>query len=127
MTERRKKVERFENLLVWQKGMETVKQVYLISKEDDLGRDFALWDLLRQAAISIPTNIAEGFERSSRQEYVNFLIYANSSTGEVRILLNLAFELGYLKPSKHEELRNKVMELSRYLSNQINALRSCDS
>ena len=60
MTERRKKVERFENLLVWQKGMETVKQVYLISKEDELGRDFALWDQLRQAAISIPTNIAEG-------------------------------------------------------------------
>jgi four helix bundle protein len=127
MTEKRKKVERFENLLVWQKGMETVKQVYLISREDDLGRDFALWDQLRQAAISIPTNIAEGFGRSSRQEYVNFLNYANSSTGEVRILLNLAFELGYLKPSKHEELRNAVMELSHYLSNQIKALRSCNS
>jgi len=74
MTEKRKKIESFEDLLVWQKGMEVVKQVYLISKQGELGRDFALRDQLRRAAISIPTNIAEGFERASRKEYVNFLI-----------------------------------------------------
>jgi len=85
MTEKRKKIERFEDLLVWQKGMEIVKQVYLISKEGELCRDFALLDQLRRAAISIPTNIAEGFERSSRKEYVNFLNYAKGSTGEVRV------------------------------------------
>jgi four helix bundle protein len=123
----RKKIESFEDLLVWQKGMEIVKQVYLVSKDGELGRDFALRDQLRRAAISIPTNIAEGFERASRKEYVNFLNYAKGSTGEVRSLLNLAFELGYLEPSKHEKLRNAVMELSRYLSNQIKSLRSCDS
>jgi four helix bundle protein len=123
----RKKIESFEDLLVWQKGMEIVKQVYLISREGELCRDFALRDQLRRAVISIPTNIAEGFERSSRKEYVNFLNYAKGSTGEVRSLLNLTFELGYLERSKHEELRNAVMELSRYLSNQIKSLRSCDS
>ena len=123
----RKKIERFEDLLVWQKGMEVVKQVYLISRDGELGRDFALRDQLRRAAISIPTDIAEGFERSSRKEYVNFLNYAKGSTGEVRSLLNVAFELGYLKPSQHEALRQAVMELSRYLSNQIKSLRSCDS
>src|SRR4030042_4370908 len=109
MTEKRKKVEGFEDLLVWQKGMEIVKQVYLISREGELCRDFALRDQLRRAAISIPTNSAEGFERASRKEYVNFLNYAKGSTGEVRSLLNLAFELGYLEASKHEELRNAAM------------------
>ena len=127
MTEKRKKIGSFEDLMVWQKGMETVKRIYLMSKEGDLGRDFALRDQLRRAAISIPTNIAEGFERASRKEYVNFLNYAKGSAGEVRSLLNLAFELGYLEPSKHEELRQAIMELSRYLSNQIKSLRSCDS
>jgi four helix bundle protein len=127
MTEKRKKIESFEDLLVWQKGMEIVKQVYLISRQGELSRDFALRDQLRRAAISIPTNIAEGFERASRKEYVNFLNFAKGSTGEVRSLLNLAFELGYLELSKHEELRNAVMELSRYLSNQIKSLRSCGS
>ena len=127
MAEKRKKIESFEDLLVWQKGMEIVKQVYLISRQGELSRDFALRDQLRRAAISIPTNIAEGFERASRKEYVNFLNFAKGSTGEVRSLLNLAFELGYLELSKHEELRNAVMELSRYLSNQMKSLRSCDS
>ncbi|MBU4231614.1 MAG: four helix bundle protein [Proteobacteria bacterium] len=127
MTEKRKKIESFEDLLVWQKGMEIVKQVYLISREGELCRDFALRDQLRRAAISIPTNIAEGFERSSRKEYVNFLNYAKGSTGEVRSLLNVAFDLGYLEPSQYEALRQAVMELSRYLFNQIKSLRSCDS
>jgi len=126
MTKKRKKIESFEDLLVWQKGMEVVKQVYLISKQGELGRDFALRDQLRRAAISIPTNIAEGFERASRKEYVNFLNFAKGSTGEVRSLLNVAFELGYLESSKYQELRNAVMELSRYLSNQIKSLRATD-
>ena len=127
MTEKRKKIESFEDLLVWQKGMEIVKQVYLISREGELGRDFALRDQLRRAAISIPTNIAEGFERASRKEYLSFLNYAKGSTGEVRSLLNVAAELGYLEPSQYEALRQAVLELSRYLSNQIKSLRSCDS
>ena len=127
MTEKRKKVEGFEDLLVWQKGMEVVKQVYLISREGELCRDFALRDQLRRAAISIPTNIAEGFERASRKEYLSFLNYAKGSTGEVRSLLNVAAELGYLAPSQYEVLRQAVLELSRYLSNQIKSLRSSSS
>jgi four helix bundle protein len=126
MTEKRKKVEGFEDLLVWQKGMEIVKQVYLISREGELCRDFALRDQLRRAAISISTNIAEGFERASRKEYLSFLNYAKGSTGEVRSLLNVAAELGYLKPSQYEALRQAVLELSRYLSNQIKSLKASD-
>jgi four helix bundle protein len=122
----RKKIESFEDLMVWQKGMEIVKQDYLISREGELCRDFALRDQLRRAAISIPTNIAEGFERASRKEYVNFLNYAKGSTGEVRSLLNVAAELGYLEPSEYEVLRQAVMELSRYLANQIKSLRGSD-
>lgn len=127
MTEKRKKIESFEDLLVWQKGMKIVRQVYFLSKEGELGRDFALRDQLRRAVISIPTNIAEGFERSSRKEYVNFLNYAKGSTGEVKSLLNVAFDLGYLERAQHEAVRQAVMELSRYLFNHIKSLRSCDS
>jgi four helix bundle protein len=127
MTEKRKKIESFEDLLVWQKGMEVVKQVYLISREGELCKDFSLRDQLRRAAISIPTNIAEGFERSSRKEYVNFLNFAKGSTGEVRSLLNVAFDLGYLEASQHAALRQAVMELSRFLANQIKSLRSAGS
>jgi four helix bundle protein len=126
MMEKRKKVEGFEDLLVWQKGMEIVKQVYLISGEGKLGKDFALRDQLRRAAISIPTNIAEGFERASRKEYVNFLNFAKGSTGEVRSLLNVAAELGYLEASQYKTLRQTILELSRFLANQIKSLKALD-
>jgi four helix bundle protein len=120
----RKKVKQFEDLLVWQKGLEVVKQIYHISSDGKLNTDFALRDQLRRAALSIPTNIAEGFERSSRKEYVNFLNFAKGSAGEIRSLLYLASELGYLEKSRHDELRNAVLELSRYLFNHIKSLRA---
>jgi four helix bundle protein len=93
VTEKAKKVMGFEDLLVWQKGLEIVKQFYLISKEGELCRDFALRDQLRRAAISILTNFAEGYKRTSRKEYINFLNYAKGSTGEVRSLLSVAVPL----------------------------------
>ena len=64
------KIRSFEDLIVWQKAIALVKQVYLITDEGGLNRDFGLKDQIRRAAVSIPTNIAEGFERSSRKEYL---------------------------------------------------------
>jgi four helix bundle protein len=86
----KKKVENFEDLLVWQKGMEMVKEIYRLTQEGSLSRDFGLRDQLRRASLSIPTNIAEGFERDSRKEYLNFLNIAKGSAGEVRSLLHAA-------------------------------------
>ena len=73
------KIQTFEDLKVWQKGIALVKQVYLLTKQGEISRDFGLKDQLRRAAVSIPTNIAEGFERYSRKEYVNFLNIAKGS------------------------------------------------
>ena len=58
----KKKVETFEDLRVWQQGIELVKQVYLITREGEISRDFGLRDQLRWVAVSVPTNVAEGFE-----------------------------------------------------------------
>jgi len=113
----RKKVETFEDLLVWKKGIEIVKKIYVLTRSGDLSRDFNFRDQLRKAALSIPTNIAEGFERASRKEYVNFLNIAKGSAGEIRSLLRVAMEIGYLEPGKHFELSIEIAELSRYLSN----------
>jgi four helix bundle protein len=85
------KIESFEDLRVWQAGIQFVKQIYMVSKEGELSRDFGLRDQLRRASVSIPTNIAEGFERRSRKEYVNFLNIAKGSAGEVRSLLDDTF------------------------------------
>ena len=118
-----KKIESFEDLLVWQKGLKIVKQVYLITRDGKLSKDFGLRDQLRGAALSIPSNIAEGFERASRKEYLNFLNIAKGSAGEVRSLLRVSVEIGYLEESQYYELQEMILELSRYLSNQIKALK----
>jgi len=123
----RKKVETFEDLLVWQKGMDLVKKIYHVTREGEISRDFGFRDQLRRAAVSIPTNIAEGFERASRKEYLNFLNIAKGSAGEVRTLLRLALEVGYLDPTAFEAMTTSILELSRFLANQIKAIKESDS
>ena len=99
--------------------MKIVRQVYRITRDGRLSKDFNLRDQLRGAALSIPSNIAEGFERASRKEYLNFLNIAKGSAGEVRSLLRVAVEIGYLEEPPYYVLQEMILELSRYLSNQI--------
>jgi four helix bundle protein len=97
----RKPIRRFEDLLVWQKGIALVKEVYIATSDGALRRDFGLRDQIR-AAVSNPTNIAEGFERSSRKEYLLFLNIAKGLAGEMRSLIRVAFEVGYF--DKHSAI-----------------------
>ena len=94
-------IRSFEDLVVWQKAIAFVKKVYLITDEGGLKRDFGLKDQLRRAAVSIPTNVAEGFERSSRKEYLLFLNIAKGSAGEVPLPLPLyPFPVLLSRPAK---------------------------
>jgi four helix bundle protein len=120
----RKMIRSFEDLIVWQRGIEFVKQVYIVTNQGDLKRDFGLRDQMRRAALSIPTNIAEGFERASRKEYLLFLNIAKGSAGETRSLFRVALEVGYFSKDTHDQLRESVLTLSRYLFNQIKSIRS---
>ena len=119
----RKPVRSFEDLLVWQMAIDLVKQVYLVTDKGALKNDFGLKVQLRRASVSIPTNIAEGFERRSRKEYLMFLNIAKGSAGELRSLLRVALEVAYLEGPTHEELRASAARLSAYLYNQMKAIR----
>lgn len=123
----KKKVESFEDLRVWQKGIQLVKQIYIITNEGKLSKDFGLKDQLRRASVSIPTNVAEGFERRSRKEYVNFLNIAKGSAGELRSLLRVALEVDYIEQSTYSQLNDQAMELSRMLFNQIQSINRASS
>ncbi len=120
----RKTIRSFEDLLVWQQAIEFVTQVYLVTNEGEIKRDFGLRDQMRRAAVSIPTNIAEGFERASRKEYLNFLNIAKGSAGETRSLFRVALEVGYFSKETHDQLRERALTLSRYLFNQVKSIRS---
>lgn len=120
----KKLIRSFEDLIVWQKAIEFVTQVYRVTNQGELKRDFGLRDQMRRAAVSISTNIAEGFERASRKEYLLFLNIAKGSAGETRSLFRVALEIGYFNKETHDQLREGALTLSRYLFNQIKAIRS---
>lgn len=120
----RRKVRTFEDLLVWQMAIDLAKRVYVLTASGLFSRDFGLKDQIRRASVSIPTNIAEGFERASRKEYLFFLNVAKGSAGEVRSLLCIAFEVGYLPMENYEELRQAVRKLSAYLFNHTKAIKN---
>jgi four helix bundle protein len=122
--EKRRRVRTFEDLLVWQMGIELVKRVYVLTASGLFSRDFGLRDQIRRASVSIPTNIAEGFERASRKEYLLFLNIAKGSAGEVRSLLFVAAEVGYLQKESYEKLKVDVTKISAYLFNHIRAIKS---
>jgi len=86
--------------------------------------NFALRDQITRAAISCMSNIAEGFERASRKEYLNFLNIAMGSAGETRSLFRVALEVGYFSKEAHDQLRERAPTLSRYLFNQVKSIRS---
>lgn len=87
----RKKIERFEDLIAWQKAKTLCMEVY---KAFDQRRDFGFKDQIQRASVSVMNHVAEGFERKGNKEFAHFLYIAKGSCGEVRSMLVLAGELG---------------------------------
>ena len=110
------KVQRFEELVVWRKAKDLAVEIYRLSSEGRFSRDFGLRDQIRRAAVSVMSNVAEGFERYSRAEFKHFLAVARGSASEVRCQLHLARELGYLTEASHQHLHERCTELSRLLA-----------
>jgi len=106
----------FEDLAVWQEARQLVGAIYAMSRQRAFNQDFGLRDQIRRAAISTMSNIAEGFERGSRKEFVQFLNIAKGSNGEVRSQLHVALEQKYVSEREFNALSEAAILLSRKLS-----------
>jgi len=106
----------FRNLIVWQKAMRLVALVYAEAKKLPAEEKYALGDQIRRAAVSVPSNIAEGNGRSGNKDYAHFLSIARGSLYEVLTQLEIAQNLGYA------ELTSEIEDLSAELSKMITAL-----
>ena len=124
---KRRPITCFEDLFVWQKSVEFAKEIYLLTDRKGLSTDFGLKNQMRDAVVSISTNIAEGFERRSRKEYLNFLNIAKASAGETRSLLYVAFEVGYIERGELDLLREKAKFLSGSISNHMKSISRAES
>jgi len=117
------KIDRFEDLEAWKIARELTKEVYRASKRDLFIRDYGLRDQICRAAVSIMSNIAEGFERVGNKEFVNFLSIAKGSSGEVRSQLYVAPDQNYISASEFNLIFAKATENSRVISGLINYLK----
>ena len=110
------KVERFDDLIAWQKARELTKRIYEVTRQGDFAKDFGLKDQIQRAAVSIMSNIAEGFERGGRAEFHQFLSTAKASCAEVRSQLYVALDTGYLSQSAFDQLQSLAEEVGKILS-----------
>ena len=113
------KIEKFEDMIVWQKAKALTLDVYQLFRNS---KDFGFRDQVCRASMSIMNNIAEGFERSGDKEFKRFLFIAKGSAGEVRSMLYLASELQYLTKEDFDRMGELAMEISRMLSGLIKKL-----
>lgn len=112
----------FRQLIVWQKAYELVLEVYKITKAFPKEEMYGLVSQMRRAAVSVPANIAEGYERNHRKEYLQFLYIAKGSLGEVETYLFLAKDLGYLSTDNYLVVEQKRIETARLLKGLIKSL-----
>src|SRR3990172_6629504 len=117
------KIERFEDIVAWQKAREMVKEVYRVSSDGRFTKDYGLRDQLRRAAVSVMLNIAEGFARKTSREFVQFLVVAHGSVAEVQSALYVALDQSYISQAQFESLYKRADEASKLIMGFSNYLR----
>mgnify|MGYP001580113393 FL=1 len=105
-------IQRFEDLICWQKARELTKGVYKAMRGC---RDHGFMDQIQRAAVSVMSNIAEGFERGTQLEFLNYLFIAKGSAGEVRAQLYAALDIGYINIETFTYLSGLAVECSRLI------------
>jgi four helix bundle protein len=118
------KIKKFEDIEAWQKSRNIVNSIYKISNKSSFSRDFSLRDQIRRAAISIISNISEGFSRESTKEFIRFLFIAKSSASEVQSQLYIAKDQGYINEKEFNEIYDRLDHCSRQISNLIKYLKT---
>ncbi|HOJ32571.1 MAG TPA: four helix bundle protein [Candidatus Hydrogenedentes bacterium] len=109
------KIERFEDLIAWQKARELTRAIYEATRQGSFAKDYGLSGQIQRAAVSIMSNIAEGFERGGCGEFHQFLSTAKASCAEVRSQLYVALDVGYLDQASFGRLMEQAEELARIL------------
>lgn len=119
-------IKRFEDLDIWKLAREFSKEIYEITNKGKFSKDFRLRDQIRASSGSIMDNIAEGFERDGRKEFIQFLYIAKGSCGEARSQLYRSCDVGYISKNDFEIYYQKAMIISQSLSNFIKYLRQTE-
>ncbi len=117
------KITKFEDIEAWKEARELVKIVYKIFKNN---KDYSFKDQMQRAAVSIMSNIAEGFDRHSNKEFMQFLVISRASVSEVKSLLYVGLDVDYLDEIKFKELYDKCTKIANLINGLIRYLRNSE-
>lgn len=115
----------FSELPIWKQAMEVIAKTYHLTKSNQLSRDFGLRDQMQRAAVSISSNIAEGFEKNNNKEFIRYLRIAKGSAGELRNQFEIAYNLKYLDSMEYKDIQEELLLLARQISGFIKYLSIC--
>jgi len=121
-----KKIEKFEDIIAWQKARILTKEIYGCARIGQFARDFGLRDQIQRASVSTMANIAEGFERGGDKEFVQFLSNSKGSCGEVKSHLHVALDQNYISANNFGQLYAKAEEISKLVSGFMTYLRNSE-
>lgn len=121
------KIERFEDLEIWQIAKQIGIEAYRISDEEPIRSDFSLKDQFRRAAMSMSDNVAEGFEYNNNPDFIRFLIYAKGSSGEFRNKIIILKESKKLNEADYISLYEKSIEFSSKTKRFIDYLKKFET
>ncbi len=110
-----KKIEKFEDLIAWQKARRLTREVYKVTQRAKFARDFGLKDQIQRAAVSSMSNLAEGFERGGLVEFHRFLVIAKGSCAELRTQLYVAMDVGYIDEDTFGSLMTQAIEVGKII------------
>ncbi|MBA7605238.1 hypothetical protein ES703_12368 [subsurface metagenome] len=116
-------IKRFEDIKAWQKSRELVKEIYYITNNKKFMKDWSLKEQVRRAAVSIISNIAEGFSRQTDKEFIQFLYIAKGSASEIQSHLYLSLDLGYLSKEEFKKVYIETEEISKMIPGFIRYLK----
>lgn len=117
------RVHRFEDLVAWQKGKDLAVAIYKTTQRGSLSRDFGLSGQMQRAAVPVPSNVAEGYERGTPAEFHHGLSTAKGSCGELRTQLYIASEVGYLPQQEFAPLLAQAEEVGRIIGGLREAVK----
>jgi four helix bundle protein len=114
----------FEDIEVWKKGHQVALEIYRVTDLPGLKKDFSMKDQMRRSAVSITSNIAEGFDREGNKEFVRFLRMSKGSSAELRSQVILAKDLQYIDTENFEQLNQQLIEVNKMIGGLIKYLRA---
>ena len=117
------KIENFQEIESWKEARSLVNKIYELTSRNSFAKDYGLKDQIQRAAVSIMSNIAEGFDSGSHKSFINFLNYSYRSASEVESLLYVALDLNYINNEEFEELSNEIKTIKKLIGGFIRYLK----